>query len=192
MAAHARKTQHYAVLLAQEMGLPDRVIKRLRIAAMLHDIGMLAMPDSILLCEGGLADDQLSAMQRHPLLSVRIMEGMEFLEQEIPTVRYHHERFDGTGYPQGLAGAAIPLTARILAVADAFDAMTSPRTFRAAKSTDEALSELQASAGSQFDPAVVEAFVCMAQRLGDRLLYAPGGRPRGEEAPHAAAQPAGT
>lgn len=169
MAAHARKVQHYAVQIAHEMELPDRVIKRLRIGAMLHDIGMLAMPDSVLLCETRLDEGQLRLMRRHPLLSVRIMEGMEFLEQEIPTVRYHHENYDGSGYPEGLAGAAIPLTARILAVADAFDAMTSPRTFRSAKSISEALSELRKGVGVQFDPAVVEAFVNVAGRLGERL-----------------------
>ena len=173
MAAHARKVQYYAVQIATEMGLPDRVIKRLRIGAMLHDIGMLALPDSVLLCEDRLSEEQLQAMRRHPLLSVRIMEGMEFLEQEIPTVRYHHERFDGKGYPEGLAGAAIPLTARVLAVADAFDAMTSPRTFRAAKSISEALEELRQGSRTQFDPAVIESIVSVAGRMGQDLLNVP-------------------
>ncbi len=196
MAAHARKTQRYAVLLANEMGLPDRVIKRLRVAGMLHDIGMLAMPDSILLCDSGLDGDQVSAMRKHPLLSVRIMEGMEFLEQEIPTVRYHHERFDGSGYPEGLKGGAIPLTARILTVADAFDAMTSPRTFRSAKSIAEAIDELRRGSGTQFDPAVVEAFVTVAGKLGEDLLRVPPPtrreprRPRLREADMAEAAPA--
>ena len=91
------------------------------------------------------------------------------MEQEIPTVRYHHERYDGKGYPEGIAGGAIPLTARILAVADCFDAMTSPRTFRGAKTRAEGLVELQRGAGSQFDPAVVEAFIAVAARLGEGL-----------------------
>ncbi|MBS3734425.1 MAG: diguanylate cyclase [Phycisphaerae bacterium] len=172
MVAHARKVQRYAIQIAEEMELPDRVIKRLRIGAILHDIGMLAMPDSVLLCQGELDEDQLRLMRRHPLLSVRIMERMEFLEQEIPTVRYHHEHVDGSGYPEGLVGAAIPLTARIISVADAFDAMTSPRTFRSAKSVTAALGELRGGAGAQFDPAVVEAFVAVAGRLGDKLVEA--------------------
>lgn len=169
MADHARKVQHYAVLISREMGLPHRVIKRIRIAAMLHDIGMLAMPDSLLLCAGPLNAEQVLNMRRHPLLSVRIMEGMEFLEQEIPAVRYHHERFDGKGYPEGISGATIPITARILAVADCFDAMTSPRAFRQAKDRHGALEEIKHMAGVQFDPAVVDALLSVAQRLGDNL-----------------------
>ena len=173
MAHHARKVQHYAVLLAQEMGLPDRVVQRVEIAAMLHDIGMLAMPDSVVLNPHELDDDQQGLMREHPLFSVRIMEGMEFLEQEIPAVRYHHERFDGKGYPEGLTGPMIPLTARILAVADVFDAMTSPRTYRGAKTCDDALAEMRVFSGTQFDGAVVEAFCNLAQRLGDDLMTLP-------------------
>ena len=116
----------------------------------------------------------MKVMRRHALLSVRIMEGMEFLEQEIPTVRYHHERFDGSGYPEGLSGATIPLTARILSVADAFDAMTSPRTFRNAKSTSEALAEVREGSATQFDPAVVEAFFAVAEKLGPEMTNVPG------------------
>jgi HD-GYP domain-containing protein (c-di-GMP phosphodiesterase class II) len=137
---------------------------------MLHDIGMAAMPDAILLNPGKLTDAQAQTMQRHALLSVRIMEGMQFLEQEIPAVRYHHERFDGKGYPEGIVGPAIPLTARILAVADCFDAMTSARTFRKAKSCPEAMKELQLASGSQFDPAVVAAFQAVAIQMGDDLI----------------------
>ena len=174
MADHARKVQHYAALIAGELGLPDRVIGRLQVAAMLHDVGMLALPDSVLLNPDRLDEPQAQLMRRHPLLSVRVMEGMEFLEQEIPTVRYHHERYDGAGYPEGIAGAAIPLTARILAVADCFDAMTSDRTYRESRSRQDALAELRRNAGTQFDPAVVEAFLAVAQRLGEELLDVPG------------------
>ena len=194
MGDHARKVQRYAVLIAEEMELPERVIKRIEITAMLHDIGMLAMPDSVLLCPGPLDPQQLANMRRHPLLGVRIMERMEFLEQEIPTVRYHHERYDGKGYPEGIAGAAIPLTARILAVADTFDAMTSDRTFRTARTMTEAVGEIQKSAGIQFDPAVVESFVAVAARMGEEFmdLDAPGGesRWRQDTAPAPAPEPA--
>ena len=174
MAYHTRKVQHYAALIAAEMELSQRVIQRIEIAAMMHDIGMLAMADAILLSPKSLDGDQMQIMRRHPLLSVRIMERMEFLEQEIPAVRYHHERFDGKGYPEGIAGAAIPLTARILAVADAFDAMTSPRTFRDAKTREEGLEEIRRGAGTQFDPTVVHAFLALAERLGDGLMDVPG------------------
>ena len=112
-------------------------------------------------------------MRKHTLYSVRIMEGMEFLEQEIPAVRYHHERVDGKGYPEGLVGPAIPLTARILAVADVFDAMTSPRRYRHRKSRDEALAELELFAGTQLDAAVVDAFLHLADRMGEELITAP-------------------
>jgi HD-GYP domain-containing protein (c-di-GMP phosphodiesterase class II) len=112
-------------------------------------------------------------MRSHPLQAVQMMQGMEFLEQEIPAVRSHHEYFDGSGYPDGLAGAEIPLTARILTVADSFDAITSPRTFRGAKTPTEALAEMQKGAGTQFDPAVVAAFLKVAEQLGDRLVISP-------------------
>jgi len=174
MADHTRKVQHYATLIAREMELPERVLKRIDVAAMMHDIGMVAMPDAILLCPTELDEEQTLIMRRHPLLSVRIMDRMEFLEQEIPAVRYHHERYDGRGYPEGIAGASIPLTARILAVADAFDAMTSPRAFRDAKSCAEALGEIHRSAGEQFDPTVVDAFMSVADRLGAELMHIPG------------------
>ncbi len=175
MGSHARKVQRYAVLIAKEMELPERVVKRIEIAAMLHDIGMLALPDTILLCPGELDDDKLKTMKKHPLYGVRIMEGMEFLEQEIPAVRYHHERYDGLGYPEGLVGPAIPLTARILSVADAFDALTSTRTFRKSMSLNEALRELRKEAGTQFDPAIVAVFVNLAAKLGEDMMAVPQG-----------------
>jgi len=177
MADHTRKVQHYATIIGEEMELPERVIKRIEIAAMMHDLGMVAMPDSILLCPGPLSEEQMRIMRRHPLLSVRIMERMEFLEQEIPAVRYHHERFDGKGYPEGISGAAIPLTARILSVADAFDAMTSPRTFRTAKTVAEAIGEITRGSGTQFDPTVIGAFMSAVDRLGEELMHVPGVAP---------------
>jgi len=169
MANHARKVRRYAVLIARQMELPLRVVGRIRIAATLHDIGMAALPDAVLLCPGELNDSQLALVKQHPLIGVRIMEDMEFLEQEIPAVRYHHERYDGTGYPEGIGGAAIPLTARILTVADTFDALTSPRTFRNAMTPAEAIEEIQTSAGTKFDPYVTEAFVTVAERMGEKF-----------------------
>ncbi len=170
IAIHAQKVRHYAVLIGREMELPDRMLKRIAAAAILHDIGMTAIPDSILLNPGPLKGEQLETVRRHVLLSVRIMEGLEFMELEIPAVRYHHERFDGKGYPEGLMGPAIPLSARILAVADAFDAMISPRVFREAKSFNEAIRELRGGAGTQFDPAVAEAFIAVALRMGEQIV----------------------
>jgi diguanylate cyclase (GGDEF)-like protein len=176
MADHAYKVQYYAILIAKEMELSQRVIKRIQIASMLHDIGMIAIPDAVLLNPNKLDEQQLQIIRRHPLLSVRIMEGMEFLEQEIPAVRYHHERYDGKGYPEGISGPDIPLTARILTVADAFDAMTSARTFRKAMTCEDALKELQQESGKQFDPDVVKAFLAASAKLGDKLMNIPARR----------------
>ena len=170
MANHARNVQHYATLIAKEMELPQRVIQRVNTAAMLHDIGMLAMPDQVLLCEGKLDLKRIEQMHQHTLMSVRIMEGMEFLEQEIPAVRYHHERWDGKGYPEGIKGSEIPLSARIIAVADAFDAITSNRVYRGARDRLAAIQELRRSAGSQFDPVVVEALASVSERLGEEMM----------------------
>ena len=173
MANHARKVQYYALLIARRMYLPDPIVKSVELASLLHDIGMLALPDSVVMCPRKLSKEQWETMQRHPLLGARILAGMEFLEPIIPAVRSHHEYFDGMGYPDGLEGNAIPLAARIVAVADVFDAMTSPRSFRAAKSVPEALAELANVSGSQFAPDVVEAFLAMADSLGDKLTETP-------------------
>lgn len=173
MADHARKVLHYAALIGRKMNLPEQFVKRVELSAILHDIGMLALPDSVALCQGRLDKRQLESMQRHPLIGGRILEGMEFLELVISPVRSHHERFDGKGYPDGLSGQAIPLAARIIAVADVFDAMTSLRAFRGAKSVAESLAELKRASGTQLDPDVVAALIAEAERLGEKLTDIP-------------------
>jgi len=178
MADHAGKVQHTAIQIAGEMELPARVTQRLMIAAMLQDIGMLSLPDTVLLSPKKLDAEQLRLVRKHPLLSVRIMESMQFLEQEIPAVRYHHERWDGKGYPEGISGSAIPLTARILAVADAFVAMISPRAFRPAIDVSTALDDIRKVAGVQFDPAVVDALLSLVAREGEKVLTLTEGRPQ--------------
>jgi diguanylate cyclase (GGDEF)-like protein len=180
MADHARQVRRGGVLLARHMQLPPRTIRLIEVAATMHDIGMLAMPDAVLLCPHELDEQQTRLMRRHPLLAAKLMQGIQFFELGASIVRCHHERYDGQGYPEGLSGPAIPLPARILAVADAFVAMVSPRAFRAAKSAREALAELEAAAGSQFDPAVVNAFLELAEHLGDGLLR----RITNDPAPH--------
>jgi len=172
MAFHARKVQRYSALTARQMYLPEEFVKGVEVAALLHDIGMLALPDSVALCAGRLNEQQYEAMQRHSLIGARILEGLEFLTPVIPAVRSHHERFDGAGYPDALAGQAIPLAARIVAIADVYDAMISPRAFRSAKSPAEALEEIRAEAGAQLDPEVVSAFLAVAERLGDDFVEA--------------------
>ncbi|MHC4985428.1 MAG: bifunctional diguanylate cyclase/phosphohydrolase [Planctomycetota bacterium] len=167
MADHARKVQRYASILAEELRLPTSIVQRIEVAAMLHDIGMLVLPDSLLMCPTQLDPQQRRAVNQHPLISVRIMEGMDFLEQEIPTVRYHHEHFDGSGYPEGLAGSAIPLPARILAVADVFDALTSLRPWRQAMTVAEALVIMEQGAGAHFDPDIITPFLRLVRQYGE-------------------------
>ena len=190
MADHARKVGHYCVLIARQLNLPDQFARQIELSALLHDIGMLALPDSIALCAGRLNEQQLEAMRRHPLIGARILEGMEFLEMVTPQVRSHHERFDGKGYPDGLAGQSIPLAARIVAVADVFDAMTSRRAFRGAKSVTESLIELESEAGKQLDPNVVTAFLAEACRLGDKLTDVPLPKAEDEDEAEAPAEDA--
>ena len=170
MAFHARKVQRCSALIARRMYLPEEQVKQVEVAALLHDVGMLALPDTVALCAGRLNEQQYEAMQRHSLIGARILEGLEFLTPVIPIVRSHHERFDGQGYPDGLVGQNIPLAARIIAVADVYDAITSPRAFRGAKSKEDALAEIRAEAGAQLDPTAVTAFLDEVERLGEAFL----------------------
>ncbi|KKM68775.1 hypothetical protein LCGC14_1457480, partial [marine sediment metagenome] len=171
-ANHSAKVRRYAAMIAQQMKLPERAVQHIARAAMLHDIGKIGLPDSVLLKEGALTDEEWRLVQTHPVMSVRIMEGMAFLDQEIPAVRYHHEWYDGRGYPEGAVATAIPLSARILAVADAFDAMTSTRVYRGGRSIENAVAELRAGKDTQFDPAVVDAFLAVlaAGKIDEQIL----------------------
>jgi diguanylate cyclase (GGDEF)-like protein len=169
MADHARKVQRYSAMIGKHLNLSEDLIKQIEMAALLHDIGMLALPDAVALCPGRLNEQQLEIMQRHPMIGAQILDGAEFLEQVIPIIRFHHERFDGKGYPEGLSGLGIPPICRVVAVGDAFDAMTSRRAFRDGMTTEQAICELRKGSGAQFDPEMVEAFVAVAEQLGDKL-----------------------
>jgi diguanylate cyclase (GGDEF)-like protein/PAS domain S-box-containing protein len=164
---HQERTSDQAATLAEEMGLsPDRV-RGARLAALLHDLGKAGISKRILNKPGKLTEEEFAEIKEHPPLgSMMIISEIEALQQLVPIVRHHHERFDGKGYPDGLAGQDIPLEARILAVVDAFDAMTHERAYRKALGREEALAELRRGAGTQFDPAVVEAFLAWASREG--------------------------
>ncbi|MEX0991157.1 MAG: HD domain-containing phosphohydrolase [Actinomycetota bacterium] len=126
---------------------------------LLHDIGVMGIPEQILAKEGPLTDEEWFEMRRHPLLGAELVRPMTFLGDAAQVIMYHHERFDGTGYPSGLNGELIPLPARIFSVVDAFDAMTSDRPYRRAMAEGEAFEELTRGRGSQFDPGVVDAFL---------------------------------
>jgi two-component system cell cycle response regulator len=155
-----------AVATAEALGLPPDEVECVRHATELRDIGKVAIPDAILTKPGPLRDEEWEFIRRHPVIGERIIDGAPDLRRIGRLVRASHERMDGTGYPDRLAGGEVPVGARIVAVADAFAAMTAPRPYRPARSADEALEELRAAAGTQFDPAVVEAFVTARAHRG--------------------------
>jgi putative nucleotidyltransferase with HDIG domain len=155
---HSRRVARYGLAIGSKLGFSPHRLERMEIAALLHDIGKLGVEAFILAKPASLDEREMTAVRYHPLLGVRILESVKQLSDVIPFIRHHHEHFDGNGYPDGLKGDEIPLEARILAVADSYEAMTSNRPYRKAKAPSEALTELRHGAGSQFDPRVVEAF----------------------------------
>jgi HD-GYP domain-containing protein (c-di-GMP phosphodiesterase class II) len=160
-ARHSEKVAAYAVQLARALGLPPADCDRIHLSGMLHDIGKVALERSVLHKPGPLDDDEWAQVRDHPAQSAHILGAVARFAQYVPGARHHHERYDGRGYPDGLAGKAIPLDARILAVADSYDAMTSDRSYREALSHDEAIARLQDGAGTQFDPVCVRAFAAL-------------------------------
>jgi diguanylate cyclase (GGDEF)-like protein/putative nucleotidyltransferase with HDIG domain len=156
-AGHSRRVQQLALAIGRELGLSQTELDLLGHAALFHDIGKLAVPDAILLKPAVLTDEEWGLMQRHSDEGARIIDRLGFLNDAVPAIRHHHERFDGTGYPDGLKGEEIPLGARIIHVADALDSMLTTRIYRAARPALEAMDELRRAAGSQFCPRCVGA-----------------------------------
>jgi diguanylate cyclase (GGDEF)-like protein/putative nucleotidyltransferase with HDIG domain len=156
-AGHSRRVQQLALAVGRELGLSQAELDLLGHAALFHDIGKLAIPDAILLKPASLTQDEWSLMQRHAEEGARIIDRLGFLGDAVPAIRHHHERFDGTGYPDRLQGEEIPLGARIIHVADALDSMLTTRIYRAARPAAEALQELRRAAGTQFCPRCVGA-----------------------------------
>ncbi|HSC50220.1 MAG TPA: diguanylate cyclase [Gaiellaceae bacterium] len=156
-AGHSRRVQQLALAIGRELGLSQAELDLLGHAALFHDIGKLAIPDAILLKPASLTDEEWELMQRHADEGARIIDRLGFLNDAVPAIRHHHERFDGTGYPDGLKGEEIPLGARIIHVADALDSMLTTRIYRAARPASEALEELRRAAGTQFCPRCVAA-----------------------------------
>jgi diguanylate cyclase (GGDEF)-like protein len=161
--SHCQTVSQLCALLGAELGFDGERLTRLRLAGLLHDVGKIGVPDAILNKPAKLTDDEYDVMKRHSLLGYDIVQAAD-MELEARWVRHHHERFDGRGYPDGLAGEEIPLEARIILVADAFEAMTSDRPYRKAPGQKFALEELGRNAGSQFDPDVVAALTQVLQR----------------------------
>jgi HD-GYP domain-containing protein (c-di-GMP phosphodiesterase class II) len=162
---HQERTSRCAAALAEKMGLSSDRIQNTKMAGLLHDLGTVGTSKQILNKPGKLTEGEYAKIKEHPPLgSIMIMSEIETLQRLVPVVRHHHERFDGQGYPDGLAGEEIPIEARILAVVDAFDAMIHERAYRKELSREEAIAELRRCAGSQFDPAVVDTFLAMIEQ----------------------------
>ncbi|MDX6616187.1 MAG: hypothetical protein QOD60_1278 [Solirubrobacterales bacterium] len=166
-ARHSETVGRYAEMMAGELGLPGTQVRRVKLAGILHDIGKISVPDSILSKPGSLSDDEWEIVKQHPEQGALILEHPD-LDDVCSWVGSHHERPDGKGYPRGLSGQDLPLEARILAVADAFEAMTSDRSYRLSIGLDAAREELRRCAGSQFDPRVVDALLAVLDREPQR------------------------
>ncbi len=155
---HSQKVAEYAVMLGEAIGIEPERLSALKTAALLHDIGIIGIPDSLLLKQQCFNDDERKEIQKHSTIAVSIIKNIPPLVNLLPHILHHHERFDGTGYPNGIKGEYIPLESRILAIADSYDAMTSLRPYRPALKLREAIAELHKCAGSQFDPELVKVF----------------------------------
>lgn len=164
---HSERVAKFARILAERMGANKSNADAIEIAALLHDVGKIGISEATLSKVGRLTEDEVAAIREHPSKSMVVLSEVEFLAEMVPIVHAHHERIDGTGYPRGLRGDEIPYEARLLAVADTYDAMTSDRPYRAALSDDEAISELQSAAGTQLDSHVVAAMLEYLRGLPD-------------------------
>lgn len=158
---HSRRVTETSVTIAQKMGLPPTEVERLRIAALLHDLGKISIPDDVLLKPGKLTNEEFAVIKQHPVTGEEILRHVSLLDDERIIVRAHHERWDGEGYPDGLAGEDIPLLARIMMVADSFDAMTSDRPYRRGMSLEAAIGQLEACRNTQFDKEIVDVFLAV-------------------------------
>src|SRR6266568_500318 len=179
-AGHSARVQGIALAVAEELGLAPESLDAIRFGGLFHDIGKIAVPDSILTKPGKLNEDEYAAIKRHPADGAGIVSHFSRLHDAVPIIRHHHERWDGNGYPDRLAGSAIPEEACIVGLADAWDAMTSDRPYRQALSVDEAADEVRRCRAKQFSPAVVDAFFAAFRRRP--ALFQPD-TPRAADAP---------
>ncbi len=167
---HTERVTQYAVALGKELkkekvaDFPKSFFEDLYIASLLHDIGKIGVPENILRKETGLTDEEYAEIKKHPLHGAQILGALPEFEEAVKGVKYHHERYDGKGYPEGLRGEEIPLMASVIAVADTFDAMTSDRTYRKALTKEDAMHEVEKNSGIQFDPRVAKAFLDLCKR----------------------------
>lgn len=170
---HSQRVTMYSVAIGKALGFPQSKLENLRRAATLHDLGKIGVRESLLNKPGRLTDDEFGEFFRHPEAAIRILEPIPFFKPLLPAILHHHERFDGKGYPQGLSGVDIPLESRIMAIADAFDAMTSTRAYRKALPMEAANAEIVRCSGTQFDPDIVTLFLRVQGHIeipGDMVL----------------------
>ncbi len=166
---HSERVSRGSGMIARQIGMRADRVEAIMFAGMLHDVGKLGVPTKVLQKTGPLTEEEFAAIQLHPMRGLEIVREIGFLNEALAGIMHHHEKIDGTGYPMGFAGDEIPEFARVIAVADAFDSMTSTRSYRAARRISEAIDELRKGAGTQFDPALVEAFIAALHRGGWRL-----------------------
>jgi putative nucleotidyltransferase with HDIG domain len=166
-SGHSSRVMEYSMMIGEQMGLPFEDVEQLRFAGLLHDIGKSGLPSELLLKPSKLSGEELQRVRTHAELGASIVDQIEFLKSLTPVILHHHERWDGSGYPNGLLGDEIPLLARVLAVADSYDAMTTKRVYRKRLTMAQASREMRAQAGSQFDPVVVEALL---EALSSKVL----------------------
>ena len=166
---HSDRVSEFSVLIGEKMGLSEAELKTLRIGGLFHDIGKIGIPDSILLKETKLSDDEYSEIKHHPSIGAHILSNATIFADIIPIVKYHHERFDGRGYPENLVGENIPLLARITSVADSFDAMSSRRTYRSSLEISIIIEEIRKNKGTQFDPKIADVFLDILENEYDKI-----------------------
>ena len=166
---HSDRVSEYSVLIGEKLGMSKEDIRRLQIGGLFHDVGKIGVPDNILQKNDKLTDDEYSEIKNHPTIGAQILSTASIFQDIIPIVKYHHERYDGKGYPCRLKGKDIPYLARITAVADAFDAMTSKRVYRDSLSIDVVISEIEKNKGTQFDPEIADVFLDILKNDYDKI-----------------------
>ncbi|MEM9372423.1 MAG: HD-GYP domain-containing protein [Planctomycetota bacterium] len=167
---HSDRVAYLSAEIARELGMSEGEIEQVHLSGILHDVGKIGVPEAVLCKPGRLTDEEFEAIKRHPQIGYDILKDIPSLEPILPGVLHHHERFDGRGYPHGLAGEDIPFMARLIGVADTFDAMSSNRAYRSKMSRDVVLAEIRKCSGSQFDPAAAEAFLRLDLAEYDRMV----------------------
>jgi len=169
-SGHSDRVSYYSVLIGKEMGLSEEELDILKQGALFHDIGKIGIPDAILQKPGKLTDEEYDDIKNHPSIGAKIIGPAKIFEPLIPMVLYHHERFDGKGYPSGKKGEEIPLMARIVCIADSFDAMTSDRAYRPRFTVVKAMEEIENCKSTQFDPELVDAFMIAMRKNKEQII----------------------